>query len=91
MAKYGVREDSQINFATGNVFWHVKGGGGFTLKNVSQILAIIDFSSGQIAGKTLPVRKSFIGIITLDQTSHLNLDKFGIGNDIKGCQSAPFT
>ena len=38
-----IREDSQIDFATGNVFLHVWGGGGGLHKNVSQILAIIDF------------------------------------------------
>ena len=36
------REDSQINFVTGNVFCTFGGGGGLR-KNVSQILAIIDF------------------------------------------------
>ena len=37
-------------------------------KNVSQILATIDFSSGEIARKTLLVQKSFTGNINLGQT-----------------------
>ena len=36
------REDSQIDFVTGNVFCTFGGGGGGLRKNVSQILAIID-------------------------------------------------
>ena len=51
-------------------------------KNVSHILATINFLSGEIAEKTLSVRKNFIGNINLGQTSHLNLNKFGIGNDV---------
>ena len=35
--------------------------------------------------KTLSVRKNFIS--TLSQTSRLNLDKFGIGNEIPDCRS----
>ena len=54
-------------------------------KNVSQILAIINFSSRESAGKTLSVRKNIIGNTNLGQTSRLNLDKFGIGNDIPDC------
>ena len=50
------RQDSQIDFAGLH-------------KNVSQILATIDFSSGEIAGKSLSVRKNFIGDINLGQTS----------------------
>ena len=38
-------------------------------KNFSQILAIIDFSSREIARKTLSVRKNIIGNINLGQTS----------------------
>ena len=38
------REDSQTNFAMGNIFCMFRGGGGGCLhKNVSQMLAIIDF------------------------------------------------
>ena len=36
------REDSQIDFVTGNIFCTFGGGGGVH-KNISQILAIIDF------------------------------------------------
>ena len=53
--------------------------------NVSQVLATINFSSGEIARKTLSARKNFIGNINLGQTSHLNWDKFGIYNDIPDC------
>ena len=54
-----VREDSQIDFPTGNVFFCV-----WVLhKNVSQILATIDSSSGEFARKTLSVMKSFTGNI----------------------------
>ena len=61
-------------------------------KIVSQILATINFSSGEIARKTLSVGNNFTGTcnINLGQTSHLNLDKFDISNDIPDCQSAPF-
>ena len=41
-----------------------------------------NFSSGETDGKFLSVWKNFIGNINLGQTSRLNLDKFGIGNDI---------
>ena len=40
-----------------------------SLHKVSQILVTIDFSSGEIAGETLSVRKNFIGNINFDQTS----------------------
>ena len=53
-------------------------------KNASQILATIDFSSGEISGKTLSVSKNFICNI-LCQTSHLNFNKFGNGSDFKKC------
>ena len=82
-------------------------------KNVSQILAIIDSSSREIAGKKRILLKKrrilllgninlgkirtllkkrrilLLGNIDLGQTSRLNLDKFGIGNDIHDCRSAP--
>ena len=44
--QYYIREDSQIDFATENVFWMLGGGGGGGVelhRNISQILAIIDF------------------------------------------------
>ena len=70
-------------------FLHVWEGG--LHKNVSQMFAMIDFLSGEIAGKTLSVRQNIIGNIKLGQTSHLNLDKFGISNDIPDCRSALLT
>ena len=54
-------------------------------KNVSQILTTMDFSSGEIAGKTLPVRQNFRGNKNVGQTSCLKLNKFGTGKDIPDC------
>ena len=62
----------------------------FFHKNVSKILATINFSRGEIDGKFLSVWKNFIGNINSSQTSRLNLDKFGIRKDIPDCRSAPF-
>ena len=58
--------------------------------NVSQILAIIDFSIKEITRKILSARKNTISNITLSQTSSLDLDKFGEDNYIPDCRSAPF-
>ena len=68
------REDSQIDFAKETVFCigGGGGGGGGGHKNVSQILATINFSSGEIDGKFLSVWKNFIDNINLGQTSRLN-------------------
>ena len=44
-------------------------------KNISQISATIDFLSGEIAGKTLSVRKNLKGTINLGQTSRLKLEQ----------------
>ena len=41
--------------------------------------------------KLLVSKEEFIGNINLHQTSRLNLDKFGINNDIPDCRSAAFT
>ena len=62
-----VREESQIKFVMGNIFckfgeWGAAGVG-ILHKNVSQILAIIDFSSGQIVAITLSIRENIIGNI----------------------------
>ena len=76
-----LREESQIDFAIGNVLLHTWGMG-VLHKNVSQILARMDFSSREVAEKTLSVRENIIGNIHLGQTSHLNLDKFGLGNNL---------
>ena len=46
-------------------------GGGVLHSNVSQILATVNFSSGEIDGKFLSVWRNFIGNINLGQTSHL--------------------
>ena len=72
-------------------FARLGGGGGRLRKNVSQILALIDFfSSREITGKTLSARKNITGNITLSQTSCLSLNKFGVGHYIPDCRSAPF-
>ena len=67
-----------------------EGEGGLLRNNVSQILTIIDFSSRENAGKTLSVERNIIGNINLGQTSHLNLDKFGVDKDIFDCRSEAF-
>ena len=54
-------------------------------KKVSQILASIDFSSGELQGKPCQLDN-----INLGQTSHLNLDKFGINNDVMGYRLAMY-
>ena len=56
-------ENSQIDFAARNVFalffFFGGGGGGVNVtQNVSQMLAIIDFSRREITGKTLSARKN---------------------------------
>ena len=59
-------------------------------RNVSQILAISDFFKQRNYQKNLVIKEENYKYITLSQTSCLNLDKFGIGNCISDCQSAPF-
>ena len=71
-------------FCCGKRFFALGGGGGLH-KNIFQILAIIEFSSGEISRNTLSARKNVIGNINLGQTSHLILDKFDIGIDIPDC------
>ena len=78
-------------------FWHVSerrggGGGGWVgredevlHKNVSQILAKIDFSRKEITRKILSARQNTISNITLSQTSSLDLHKFGGDNYIPHC------
>ena len=53
-------------------------GVGVLHKKVSQILATINYSSGEIITKTLSDRKNFTGNINLGQTGCLNLEKLGI-------------
>ena len=53
-------------------------------------VVLIGFSR-EIARKTLSVKKNFKGNIHLSQSSRLNLDKFGIGNEIPDCQSRILT
>ena len=65
------------------------GGGGVTQQRFSNP-GNSQFSSRDIDGKFLSVWKNFIGNINLGQPSRLNLDKFGIGNDIPDSRSAPF-
>ena len=97
-SQWTVREDSQIDFATGNVFCTLGGGGGgggrggvsVLHKNVSQILAIIDFFKQRNYRTNLVSKEENHRYITLYQTSCLNLDKFGIGNCISDCRSASF-
>ena len=60
------------------------GGSRGVRKNVCQILETINFLGGEIAGKTLSVRKKFY---VKTKRSHLNLDESGIGNEIPDCRS----
>ena len=86
------REDSQIDFVTGNVSCTSGGGGGggVTQERFSNFSNNRFFSSREITGKTLSARKNIIGNITLSQTSCLSLNKFGLGHYIPDCRSAPF-
>ena len=70
----------------------VRGGRGVSIlhKNVSQILAIIDFFTQRNYRKNLVNKEENYRYITLSQTSGLNLDKLGVGNYISNCRSAPF-
>ena len=86
-----VREDSQIDFAMGNIFFACLGKGrGFTQERFSNFSNNRFFQAEKLLEKTLSVRKNIIGNITLSKTSRLNLDKFGIGNYIPDCRLAPF-
>ena len=56
-----VREDSEIDFPTGNVLCVCVCAWGGGHKNISQILPTIDSSRGEIARKTWSVMKCFTG------------------------------
>ena len=80
-------------FCYGKRFLHIWGGGGGVSvlhKNVSQILAIIDFFKQRNYRENLVSKEENYRYITLCQTSCLNLDKFGVGNYTSDCRSAPF-
>ena len=70
-------------FCYGKRFLHVWGGG-FTQEFFSNF-SNNRFSSREITGKTVSIRKNIIGNITLSLTNRLSLDKFGIGNYIPDC------
>ena len=77
ISQFTVREDSQIDSAMGSVGFALRGGGrggGVLKKNVFQILAIIDFSSGEITGKTLSVRENIIGNINIKSMINRDLN-----------------
>ena len=62
------------------------GGGGGLQKNVSQILATIDFSSEEMSGKNSSVRKNCVRHThKFDQTSRLNLERFDMGHNVPDC------
>ena len=71
-----VREDSQIDFATGNVFFGRWGGGGegVTQDLFSNFSNNRFFQTEKLPEKILSARKNIIGNITLRKTSRLNLD-----------------
>ena len=58
---YQLMEDSQIDFATGKVFAHLRGRGwvGFLHKSVYQILATIDFFKKRNYKKSLIRKKEY--------------------------------
>ena len=58
---YQLMEDSQIDFATGKVFAHLRGRGwvGVLHKSVSQILATIDFFKKRNYKKSLVRKKEY--------------------------------
>ena len=62
-------------FCYGECFVYVleEGVGVYTRTLFSQILAAVDFSSRQISGKTLSIRKNYIKNINSGQRSSLNL------------------
>ena len=70
------------------VFAHL-GGVSVLHKNVSQIIAIIDFFKQRNYQKNL-VSKEENHMHNFKPNKFLNLDKFGIGNYISDCRSAPF-
>ena len=95
----GLHHNYAIDFATRNVYCMLgegRGGGErggedeVFHNNVSQILAITDFSSKEITRKILSARKNTTTNIALSQTSSLDLNKSGGGNYILDCRSAPF-
>ena len=65
-----------MDFATGNASCTLGGGCWFYKQRNYQ--------------KNLVSKEENCKYITLSQTSCLNLDKFGIGNCISDCRSAPF-
>ena len=79
-------------FCYGKRFLHVWGvGRGFTQECFSNFSNDRFFQAEKLLEKTLSARKNIIGNITLSKTGHLNLNKFGVGNYIPDCRSAPFT
>ena len=86
------REDSQIDFVTGNVFctfWR-GGGGGCLRKNVSQILAIIDFFKQRNYRKNLVSKEEYYRQHNFKPNKLFKLEQIGVGNYIPDCRSAPF-
>ena len=56
---HSIREDSKINYATGNIFCMFHGG--FCTKTFLEFWQQIKVSRGEIVGKALSVRKNIIG------------------------------
>ena len=71
-------------------FFECLGGRGFIQERFSNFSNNRFFQAEKLLEITLSARKNIIGNITLSKTSRLNLDKFGVGNYIPDCQSAPF-
>ena len=84
-----MQDRQTIDFAAENVFLLVWGGGGITQE------WFLNFGNNRFFKQRnyreiLSVRKNVIGNINVGQTSRLNLDKFGISNNIPDCRSPPF-
>ena len=80
-----LRDDSQIGFATGNVFCTFGGG---LYKNVSQILEIIEFFKQRKYRKNLVSKEEYYRQHNFKPNKSF---KLSVGNYIPDCRSTPFT
>ena len=86
------REDSQIDFVTRNFFCTFGGGGGGVLrKNVSQILAIIDFFKQRNYQKNLVSKEEYYRQHNFETNKLFKLEQIWRRQlYIPDCRSAPF-
>ena len=83
------REDSQHDFATGNVFLHVGGGRGGLRKNVSQILAVIDFFKQRNYRKNLVSKEQYYRQHNFKPDKSFKLEQIWRRQLHPDCRSAP--